>query len=303
MIGPVLIVEDQPAEAQALHELLAWSRRPAVVAPDLRTARQRLLELRPQVIVLDLNLPDGDGLAWLREIRSRSFGWNITILVVSGRTDPDQIAEALVAGADDYVTKPYAPQEPLARIAVAERLAALRAGLRWLAAFRPPLPTAGRYPSAGILVLRPPELRELEPILPEWSRWAHHIRQEGGLLLPMPDASLVALFPSVARALEALRRGEVRGSRWRAVLHTGTVRTGWLESPGFAAGALLGEAVEEALRLAYLIPPGLRVITAPAYAVLPTPPQARPWSPAGETTGLPAWELLPMFPLETLKEA
>ncbi|MER3399577.1 MAG: hypothetical protein C4313_00335 [Thermoflexus sp.] len=63
MTGPVWIVEDDPAEAQALAELLAWGRRAAVVALDLRTARQRLAALRPAVIVLDLNLPDGDGLA------------------------------------------------------------------------------------------------------------------------------------------------------------------------------------------------------------------------------------------------
>lgn len=292
MIGPVLIVEDQPAEAQALYELLSWSRRPAVVAPDLRTARQRLLELRPTVIVLDLNLPDGDGLAWLRELRARPFGWSLTILVVSGRTDPDHIAEALLSGADDYVTKPYAPQELLARIAVAERLVALRAGFRWLAAFRPALPAHGRYPSAGILVLRPSDSRSSQHLLPEWARWAHGLRQENGLLLPIPDGSLLALFPSVARALDALRRANHGAAPWRAVLHIGSVSVGWLESPGLAAGAMFGEAVEEALRLAYLLPAGLWVITDPAYAALPAPPTARPWPPAAELTGLPAWELL-----------
>ncbi len=292
MIGPVLIVEDQPSEAQALQELLGWSRRPAVVAPNLRTARQRLLELRPSVIVLDLNLPDGDGLAWLKELRAQPFGWNLTILVVSGRTDPDQIAEALRQGADDYVTKPYAPQELLARIAVAERLAALRAGFRWLAAFRPPLPAHGTYPAAGILALRPANPSSIERLLSEWARWTRHLRQEGGLLLPLPDASLLALFPNISQAIRALPSSEPGKPRWGAVLHTGAVRVGWLESPGLAAGAMLGQAVEEALRLVYLSPPGLWLITAPAYAALPTPPPARPWPPAADIAGLPAWELL-----------
>ncbi len=291
MIGPVLIVEDQPAEAQALYELLSWSRRPAVIAPDLRTARQRLLELRPTVIILDLNLPDGDGLAWLRELRARSFGWNMTVLVVSGRTDPDHIAEALLAGADDYVTKPYAPQELLARIAVAERLVALRAGFRWLAAFRPSLPNHGRYPSAGILVLRPPDSRSPSHLLPEWARWARGLRQENGLLLPIPDGGLLALFPSVARALDALRRADPETSLWRAVLHIGSVSVGWLEGPGLAAGAMFGEAVEEAIRLAYLLPAGMWLITEPAYTALSMPPPARLWPPAAELAGLPAWEI------------
>lgn len=291
MIGPVLIVEDHPAEAQALYELLSWSRRPAVVAPDLRTARQRLLELRPTVIILDLNLPDGDGLAWLRELRARSFGWNLTILVVSGRTDPDHIAEALLTGADDYVTKPYAPQELLARIAVAERLVALRVGFRWLAAFRPSLPDHGRYPSAGILALRPPDSRSPSHLLPEWACWARGLRQGKGILLPIPDGGLLALFPSVARALNALRHANPEASSWRAVLHIGSVSVGWLEGPGLATGAMFGEAVEEAIRLAYLLPAGVWPITDPAYAALPTPPPARPWPPAAELAGLPAREL------------
>ncbi|MFN3929300.1 MAG: response regulator transcription factor [Thermoflexus sp.] len=291
MIGPVLIVEDQPSEAQALYELLSWSRRPAVVAPDLRTAQQHLLELRPSVIVLDLNLPDGDGLAWLKELRARSFGWNLTVLVVSGRTDPDQIAEALLAGADDYVTKPYAPQELLARIAVAERLAALRAGFRWLTAFRPPFPAQGRYSSAGILVLHPSSSIDPEDLRSEWSRWTRHLRQESGLVLPMPEGSLLTLFPRAARGLQALQRADFATSAWSAVLHIGCVTMGWLESPGVAAGAMLGPAVEEAIRLAYLIPAGLWLITGPAYASLPEPPPARPWPRAAEIVGLPALEI------------
>ncbi len=292
MIGPILIVEDQPQEAQALSELLRWSLRPAVVAPDLRTARRRLLELRPSVIILDLHLPDGDGLAWLKELRSRSFGWNFTILVVSGRTDPDQIAEALLAGADDYLTKPYAPQELLARIAVAERLAALRAGFRWLATFRPSLPALGRYPSAGILVLRAPERKDREELQVEWAHSARHLRQAEGALMPLPDGSLLALFPSVAQALEALRSFPLGASRWTTVLHVGSVELGWLEAPGFAAGTIIGEAIREALRLAYLAPAGMRLITEVAYAALASPPLARPWEPAARIAGLPAQELL-----------
>lgn len=171
MIGPVLSVEDDPAEAQALAELLAWGCRAAVVAPDLRTARLRLAALRPAVIVLDLNPPNEEGLAWLRELRAKAFGWQWTILVVSGQSDTEQIAEALLTGADDYVTKSCAPQELLARIAVAERLAALRAGFRRLSAFRPDLPSGGRLPSAGILVLLPPPSTDPETLAPLWARW------------------------------------------------------------------------------------------------------------------------------------
>lgn len=239
MIGPVLIVEDDPAEAQALAELLAWGRRAAVVAPDLRTARQRLAALRPAVIVLDLNLPDGDGLAWLRELRAKAFGWQWTILVVSGRSDTEQIAEALLAGADDYVTKPYAPQELLARIAVAERLAALRAGFRRLSAFRPDLPPGRRLPSAGILVLLPPPSTDPETLAPLWARWVRRVQQAHGIPVPLPDGGLLALFPGVGNALHlaGIDNGSPAGPGRRAMVggrprRRGDLRPGGEPRPG-----------------------------------------------------------------------
>ncbi|WP_376789201.1 hypothetical protein [Thermoflexus sp.] len=95
---------------------------------------------------------------------------------------------------------------------------------------------------------------------------------------------MLALFPSVARALDALRHSNPEASPWRAALHIGSVSVGRLEGPGLAAGAMFGKAVEEAIRLAYLLPAGMGRITDPACAALPTPP-------AAEIVGVPAREL------------
>jgi two-component system, OmpR family, KDP operon response regulator KdpE len=73
---------------------------------------------RPQLIVLDLGLPDGDGVAVCREIRSWS---SVPILVLSARNSPQEKAGLLDAGADDYVTKPFSTIELQARLRAALR--------------------------------------------------------------------------------------------------------------------------------------------------------------------------------------
>jgi two-component system, OmpR family, KDP operon response regulator KdpE len=77
---------------------------------------------RPQLIVLDLGLPDGDGAALCREIRSWS---SVPIIVLSARHSPQEKADLLDAGADDYITKPFSTIELQARMRAALRRARL----------------------------------------------------------------------------------------------------------------------------------------------------------------------------------
>lgn len=79
---------------------------------------------------------------------------------------------------------------------------------------------------------------------------------------------------------------------WSAVVHVGAVTFDRGESPGLAAGLVLGSAIREVLRLAYLAPPGAPLITEAAYNTLPAPPSARPWPPAARLLGLPARALV-----------
>ena len=92
-----------------------------LVAADGRTALQAAREDRPDVVVLDLGLPDLSGVEVLRRLRS----WSTTpVVVLSARAESTEKVEALDLGADDYVTKPFGMEELLARI----RAAARRAG-------------------------------------------------------------------------------------------------------------------------------------------------------------------------------
>jgi two-component system, OmpR family, KDP operon response regulator KdpE len=114
----VLVVEDEPALARALAITLRAKRYEVDVAHTGAAALDAAATRRPDVVVLDLGLPDLDGLDVLRALR----GWSaVPVVVLSARHDSSEKVEALDAGADDYVTKPFAVDELLARLRAAVR--------------------------------------------------------------------------------------------------------------------------------------------------------------------------------------
>ncbi|MGQ7295147.1 response regulator [Quadrisphaera sp. KR29] len=114
----VLVVEDEPALARALAITLRAKRYDVDVARTGAAALDAAATRRPDVVVLDLGLPDLDGLDVLRALR----GWSaVPVVVLSARHDSSEKVEALDAGADDYVTKPFAVDELLARLRAAVR--------------------------------------------------------------------------------------------------------------------------------------------------------------------------------------
>lgn len=88
---------------------------------EAETMRQGLADAgtrKPDLIILDLGLPDGDGMEFLRELR----GWSkVPVIVLSARVDEQDKIEALDGGADDYLTKPFGVGELLARVRAASR--------------------------------------------------------------------------------------------------------------------------------------------------------------------------------------
>jgi two-component system KDP operon response regulator KdpE len=124
--GPgVLVVEDdEETRAALVRELIARGYR-VDVAADGQTAMLRWEARRPDVILLDLGLPDLDGLQVIRRIRRDA---TTPIVILSGRFGEREKVEALEAGADDYVTKPFGVDELNARLRVALRHAAGPAG-------------------------------------------------------------------------------------------------------------------------------------------------------------------------------
>ncbi len=115
----ILVVEDEPAIAESVQYALGKAGFRASVALDLASARR--LHAEKALIVLDLMLPDGNGRELIEELRLA--GRRTPIIVLSSRDSEEDRVNALEAGADDYVTKPFSPREVVARVrAVLRRL-------------------------------------------------------------------------------------------------------------------------------------------------------------------------------------
>jgi two-component system, OmpR family, KDP operon response regulator KdpE len=114
----VLAVEDDPVIRSVLRALLESEQFRFVEAATAERAVIEARAHRPDLLLVDLGLPDGDGLTVIRKVRS----WSpVPIIVLSARTQEDQKIAALDAGADDYVSKPFSAPELLARIRAALR--------------------------------------------------------------------------------------------------------------------------------------------------------------------------------------
>ena len=114
----VLVVEDDREIRSLMQSSLAVEGFEVQTAVSVSEAKALLQHLTPDVLLLDLGLPDGDGIDLVREVRKRH---TLPILVVSARHQEAQKIALLDAGADDYLTKPFSVAELLARIRVALR--------------------------------------------------------------------------------------------------------------------------------------------------------------------------------------
>ena len=114
----VLVVEDDPQLVRALVINMQARQYGVDAAPDGATALRLAAMRQPDVVMLDLGLPDMDGVDVIRALR----GWTrVPILVLSARQASDEKVAALDAGADDYITKPFSMDELLARLRAAVR--------------------------------------------------------------------------------------------------------------------------------------------------------------------------------------
>ncbi|HTY73615.1 MAG TPA: response regulator [Actinomycetes bacterium] len=114
----VLLVEDEPQILRALRITLQARRYDVSVATDGSSALSAASRSQHDLVVLDLGLPDLDGVDLIRRLRTRSA---VPIVVLSGRATSHDKVDALDAGADDYVTKPFSVDELLARIRAVTR--------------------------------------------------------------------------------------------------------------------------------------------------------------------------------------
>jgi two-component system KDP operon response regulator KdpE len=117
----VLVVEDDDATRTVLRRDLAGRGFEVIEAPDGRTALERWEARRADLVLLDLGLPDMEGVRVLRRIRSEA---TTPVVILSARDEELTKIEALESGADDYVTKPFSTGELQARIRAVMRRAA-----------------------------------------------------------------------------------------------------------------------------------------------------------------------------------
>jgi DNA-binding response OmpR family regulator len=141
----ILVVEDTPAYAEALERTLVLEGHEVLLASRAQEALARARHEPPDLVLLDLGLPDRDGYHVLRELRAR--GTDCPVLILSARSLESDKVEGFRLGADDYVTKPFGAMELLARIS-----ALLRRARAAQAAAAPP--------AGAVRVLDDAELRE-----------------------------------------------------------------------------------------------------------------------------------------------
>jgi two-component system KDP operon response regulator KdpE len=114
----ILIADDDPQILRALRITLTARGYDVITAPDGTAALNAAIEHHPDLLVIDLGMPGLTGIEVIEGVR----GWSqVPILVVSGRSESFDKVDALDAGADDYVTKPFAADELLARIRALSR--------------------------------------------------------------------------------------------------------------------------------------------------------------------------------------
>jgi two-component system, OmpR family, KDP operon response regulator KdpE len=114
----VLVVDDEPQILRGLRANLVARGYEVTTSPDGESALDLAIKSRPDLVILDLGLPGIDGVEVIRGLRAWS---SVPIIVLSAREQEAEKVEALDAGADDYVTKPFGMGELLARVRASER--------------------------------------------------------------------------------------------------------------------------------------------------------------------------------------
>ena len=114
----ILVVKDDPPVRNLFTFTLLTNDNRYLVAANGETALLEASSHNPEIVLLDLGLPDMDGVEIIRQIRTWS---NLPIIVISARSEDTDKIEALDAGADDYLTKPFSVEELLARLRATQR--------------------------------------------------------------------------------------------------------------------------------------------------------------------------------------
>ena len=112
----VLIVEDEFAIRDMLRMALEMSDFHCLEAEDIQQGHRLIVDERPDIVLLDWMLPGGTGLELLRRLKRDELTREVPVIMLTAKTAEDNVIQGLDVGADDYITKPFAPRELIARI-------------------------------------------------------------------------------------------------------------------------------------------------------------------------------------------
>lgn len=219
----ILVVEDDPPVRNLITTTLKAHDYRFTVAANGKTAVMEAASHNPDVILLDLGLPDMDGVEVIRRIRNWS---HVPVIVISARSEDSDKIDALDAGADDYLTKPFDLRELAARLrALARRPAALEPTARLRAGGVTLYPEEMRLEGpAGVVKLSKKECELLEMLLRSPGRLLAReqlLARVWGAEAEVDDASLDSYIYLVRRKLARagagprLRLATVRGAGYR----------------------------------------------------------------------------------------
>ncbi len=112
----VLIVDDESAIRDMLRMALEIADYRCIDADNIQDAYTMIVDERPDVILLDWMLPGGSGIELLRRLKREDMFREIPVIMLTAKTAEDNVVQGLDVGADDYITKPFAPRELIARV-------------------------------------------------------------------------------------------------------------------------------------------------------------------------------------------
>lgn len=112
----VLIVDDESAIRDMLRMALEIADYRCIDADNIQDAYTMIVDERPDIILLDWMLPGGSGIELLRRLKREDMFREIPVIMLTAKTAEDNVVQGLDVGADDYITKPFAPREMIARV-------------------------------------------------------------------------------------------------------------------------------------------------------------------------------------------
>lgn len=112
----VLIVDDEFAIRDMLRMALEMADFRCIEAEDIQKAYTLIVDDRPDIVLLDWMLPGGSGIELLRRLKRDELTRELPVIMLTAKTTEDNVIQGLDVGADDYITKPFAPRELVARI-------------------------------------------------------------------------------------------------------------------------------------------------------------------------------------------